>query len=116
LEYCAENNLDCTIHLPENIPVIPVSGETRRNIFLTVKESLHNIVKHARAKNVEITVGVSKNLDITIRDDGKGFEKDNDSEEGNGLRNMQKRIESIGGEINFQNESGVTVNLRVPIA
>ena len=115
LEYCAENNINCTIHLPENIPVIPVSGETRRNIFLTVKESLHNIVKHAEAKNVEITVGVSKSLDITIRDDGKGFDKDDDTEEGNGLRNMQKRIESIGGEITIKNEMGVTVALRTPL-
>jgi len=116
MDYCVENNLDCTFNLPEDIPSVPLTGEIRRNIFLTIKESLHNVVKHAFAKKVEITMNTSKNLDISIRDDGKGIFKKTNEEAGNGLRNMQKRIESIGGTMTIQNENGVTVNLHIPLA
>ena len=56
MEYCEDNNLVCSIQVPEKIPPLAVSGEIRRNIFLTVKEILHNVVKHANAKNVDIVV------------------------------------------------------------
>jgi signal transduction histidine kinase/ligand-binding sensor domain-containing protein len=115
MEYCGENNLECGFHLPENIPAYPLSGEIRRNIFLTVKESLHNVVKHASAKKVEITMTTLKSLDITIQDNGRGLNKKDNGETGNGLRNMQKRIESIGGTLMIQNENGVTVSLHVPL-
>ncbi|HMH34967.1 MAG TPA: two-component regulator propeller domain-containing protein, partial [Puia sp.] len=115
MEYCEENNLDCTIQLPENIPPVFVSGEMRRNIFLTVKESLHNIVKHACANKVDIQIEVSAGLDISIHDDGKGFKEHQVSGMGNGLRNMRQRIESTGGSMNIQNEQGVRVNLNIPL-
>jgi signal transduction histidine kinase/ligand-binding sensor domain-containing protein len=115
MEYCEENNLDCTIQLPENIPPVFVSGEMRRNIFLTVKESLHNIVKHACANKVVIQIEVSAGLDISIHDDGRGFKEHQVREMGNGLRNMRQRIESTGGSMNIQNEQGVRVNLKIPL-
>ena len=62
VEYCEENNLQCETHLPENIPSVIVSGEIRRNIFLTVKESLHNSVKHAAANKIRIDFNIDKNL------------------------------------------------------
>ena len=115
MEYCEENNLNCSIHLPENLPQKFVSGEMRRNIFLMVKESLHNIVKHAGAQRVDIQIEAAENLDISIQDDGRGFVEQRGNREGNGLRNMRTRIESVGGSLNIQNEQGVRVNLRIPL-
>ena len=115
MEYCNDNNLECSIDMPEQVPMHFVSGEMRRNIFLTVKESLHNIVKHACAKNVEIAMEISGSLNIVIHDNGKGFEKGQRSREGNGLRNMQDRIRSVGGTLSIQNEIGTTVRLKIPI-
>ncbi|TAL46808.1 MAG: hypothetical protein EPN92_05525 [Chitinophagaceae bacterium] len=115
-EYCEENGLDCTICLPENIPPFFVRGEIRRNIFLTVKESLHNIVKHAGAQKVVVDVTVNNYLEIKILDDGKGFNvQQSKPSRGNGLRNMQKRITSIGGTINISNGQGTTVKMKVPL-
>jgi signal transduction histidine kinase/ligand-binding sensor domain-containing protein len=116
MEYCEDNNLNCSIELTEDIPVLFVSGETRRNIFLTVKESLHNIVKHACAKNVFIIIDSSNSLGITISDNGKGCKDSPSSGSGNGLRNMYKRIGSVGGSISIQNENGTTVSLKIPLA
>jgi len=114
-EYCEENNLNCIIQLPESIPPVFVSGEMRRNIFLTVKESLHNIVKHAQAKNVEVVIKIDKALEIKIKDDGKGLGEAHQFIGGNGLRNMQKRMESIGGTLSIENGQGVIVEARVPL-
>ena len=116
MEYCEENNLDCTIQLPESISPVFVSGEMRRNIFLTVKESLHNIIKHASADKVDIQIEISAGrLDISIHDNGRGFKGDQSSGVGNGLRNMRQRIESTGGRMDIQNEQGVRVNLKIPL-
>jgi signal transduction histidine kinase/ligand-binding sensor domain-containing protein len=112
-EYGEENNLQMDIIMPEKIPEIMVAGEMRRNVFLTLKESLHNIVKHAEAKRVIIKFFTDKNLSVIIMDDGKGFEKIN--EEGNGLKNMKKRIDSIGGFFEITNTNGVTVSISVPL-
>ncbi len=114
VEYCEENNLECEINIPETIPPHFVSGEVRRNLFLTVKESLHNIVKHADAKKVKINFSVGEKLSAFIRDDGKGFTVNNKGD-GNGLKNMKKRIESIGGNFEILNEKGTIVNMTVPL-
>src|SRR5688572_33192101 len=49
VEYLSQNGIKSIIEKPEQFPQTFVSGEFRRNICLTVKEALHNIVKHAQA-------------------------------------------------------------------
>ena len=115
MEYCEENHLDCDIQLPDNIPHLFLSGEVRRNVFLTVKESLHNIVKHAEAKKVEIRFMIDKKLSVIIHDNGKGFSGTKNSDGGNGLRNLQKRIESVGGHFSTSDGNGVIIEATVPL-
>jgi signal transduction histidine kinase/ligand-binding sensor domain-containing protein len=112
-EYGEENNLEMDICMPEKIPALMLTGELRRNIFLILKESLHNVVKHANAKKVIINFKTDKNLFVSIKDDGKGFEKTNSG--GNGLKNMKKRMESIGGLFEITNTDGVMVKIIVPL-
>ena len=113
-EYAEENNLRFNMNLPEIIPVVIISGEVRRNVFLTVKEALHNIVKHAQAKSIAITISINKNLLIILKDDGIGF-IENAKGEGNGLKNMQKRIESVGGSLAITGINGVEAKIEVPL-
>ena len=116
-EYCEENNISCLDDFPETIPSQFVSGEVRRNIFLTVKESLHNIVKHADATQVRLIVRFNEKLIVMIQDNGTGFSLVNVDQRsgGNGLKNMKKRIESIGGRFILLNGEGVTIRMEVPI-
>ena len=115
-EYCGENGLECETSLPENISKQFVSGEIRRNVFLTVKESLHNIVKHAKATQVKIDFETGRGLTVIISDNGKGMAIPNEQEsEGNGLRNMQKRIASINGSFRIVNANGITITVKVPL-
>jgi signal transduction histidine kinase len=101
------------IALPDELPGKEISGEYRRNIFLVVKESLHNIVKHAQAKNVWIDFSVGDELLISIRDDGKGCEQDKIKPYSNGVRNMRERMEYTGGRFIIESEPGRGTHIRL---
>lgn len=115
VEYLSQNGIKYNIETPQQMPVNFVSGEFRRNIYLTVKEALHNIIKHARASKVVIKIEANKQLHIMIADDGIGFDKNHTRPFANGLLNMKKRIQEIDGEIDFKNENGTIVNLTAPV-
>jgi len=60
------------------------------------KEAIHNAVKYADGDRIELTVqGNSRAMTITIRDNGKGFVRNDSGSEGNGIRNMSLRAEEI---------------------
>lgn len=116
LEFFESTNIDCHFESAENIPAIEMSGEKRRNVFLCVKESLNNIVKHSKASDVWIKVIVlSGTLEIHIHDNGVGINLQKLREFGNGLNNMKKRIESIEGNFAIVNKEGTTTTLTVPL-
>ncbi len=112
--YSEENNLAYNIIIPEQIQSIIISGEMRRHIFLTVKECLHNVVKHAGAKNVRFTVQLDNSITITVHDDGNGFDANEMSNAGNGLRSMEQRMKNINGKLIIENESGTLLKITVP--
>jgi signal transduction histidine kinase len=116
VEYLSQNGIHCTVDSPESLPAGFVSGEIRRNIFLTVKEALHNIVKHSQADNAWISIKPGENLIITVKDDGIGFEEKNIRAFSNGLYNMKKRMKDIGGILEITNEKGTQVKLTVPLS
>ncbi|MDO8549501.1 MAG: ATP-binding protein [Ignavibacteria bacterium] len=102
--------------IPDNIPAYHLSAEVRRNVFLVVKEALHNIVKHSCAREVQVSVNfLQSQMIISVKDDGKGFSIDQKLSSGNGLNNMQKRIENIGGTFKIESESGhgTSITIRV---
>jgi ligand-binding sensor domain-containing protein/signal transduction histidine kinase len=83
--------------------------EFSRNLIMISKEALHNILKHSEARNAsfECTYPTSAHDDpgtirIEIKDDGIGLNQFEVNRQGNGLDNMRKRIERIGGTIQFQ--------------
>jgi signal transduction histidine kinase/ligand-binding sensor domain-containing protein len=113
INYCEENDLECYFEIPESFRDRIVSGNVRRNIFLLLKESLHNIVKHAGAKNITIRAAITEELKLVIKDDGKGFSK-NGGTKGNGLINMKKRVQELNGSISFENDHGAAVIIHLP--
>jgi signal transduction histidine kinase len=102
---------------PQKFPDIKLSEETRRNIFLVVKESFNNIAKHAWCNKVTISISqASSRFRLEIEDDGKGFDTENVRLFGNGLVNMKNRIEQVGGEytIGSQPGKGTKIVIEVP--
>jgi len=111
VEYLSQNGIQCTVSLPEHLPAIAVSGEFRRNIFLAVKEILHNVVKHAQANKVTIIVETAPSLVIHIKDNGTGFDQMHIRPYNNGLPNIEKRMKEIGGTIVIDSSQGTAVTL-----
>jgi signal transduction histidine kinase len=94
--------------IPENKAL---EGVVRRNIYLTVKEAINNIVKHSGAKKVAVNVNGATGLLINIADNGKGIDISNPNSLGNGLKNMKKRMEDIGGKFTIENNNGTQIKL-----
>jgi signal transduction histidine kinase len=106
VEYFENTSIDCIFSMPASIPAREISGEKRRNIFLSVKEALNNVVKHSQSSVVKINVTVHDRLIIEIQDDGIGINFEKLRKFGNGLNNMKKRMTSINGEFNIENRAG----------
>ena len=115
VEYLEQNGIYCDVEVPEELPEYTVNGEFRRNIYLTIKESLHNIVKHAQATNVTIHIWITDWLNIQIRDNGKGISDISANTYGNGLANMRMRITTLNGHLEMVNDNGTQINIRVPL-
>ena len=102
--------MKCKIDFPDEIKAIKLSQQVRRNIFLVVKETLNNAMKYAEAKNVSLQFqNFSDHFIITISDDGKGFDTTNTHRFGNGLCNMKKRMEDIGGNYSIESKPMMVV-------
>jgi len=115
VEYLSQNNIQTEVQTPEQIPNQFVSGEFRRNVYLTVKEALHNIVKHSAANKVDIRVEAGNHLLISIHDNGKGFDESNNRPFSNGITNMKERIRHLRGNLEIKNTDGTTIILLVPL-
>jgi signal transduction histidine kinase len=115
--YLEEHSLAVELHAPGPWPDVQLSSEQRRNLFLVVKECLHNTVKHARANKVELGIAmVDGQVRLTIADDGIGIPADDKAPTGNGLRNIRSRIDRLGGTIGYMEGPGTRILINVPIA
>jgi signal transduction histidine kinase len=93
------------IDFPEDIPAMGIHPELKRNLFLVIKESLNNILKHAEATAVNIHFHFDhRAYYFKITDNGKGISDHNRRNFGNGLINMKNRMESINGSFNIVSE------------
>lgn len=114
-EYAQNNNLKVRFVFPEVEMNFKIIGEVRRHIFLSVKECLHNIVKHAEAQNVTLIIEKKATINITIQDDGKGITSNSEKHiGGNGLKNIRKRMEKINAQFTLVNRNGTTVQFKIP--
>ena len=110
----------CRLDLPHDLPAIPLPPEMRHNIFLVVKEALTNVLKHTDAKEVHVQAkAVADQLEFVVQDNGRGFDPAKVSQESkrNGLANMRRRAETMGGKLEVTSTpQGTTVRLIVKVA
>lgn len=131
-QYLQVAKIRCRLDVPGNLPNIPLTADIRHNLFMVLKEALNNIVKHAGATEVSIEITVEpRKLSLTIKDNGRGFgfglmpdgrvdasaENMNRSLGKDGVINMRKRIESVGGRFRLQNPptQGTHLSLTIPL-
>ncbi len=115
VEYLANHEIKCDASTPMHLPATFIPGEMRRNIFLTVKECLHNVVKHANASSVYFSVELNGKIQIIIHDNGKGIDLENRRPYSNGVTNIYERMKEINGSAAIVNDRGTKVLLEIPL-
>jgi len=101
----------------------PLNDTVRVFLFQAVRELLVNIVKHASAKNVKVSVRKADHqIHVAVEDDGRGFDvskvKSRDYKtRGFGLFSIQERLKYIGGHIDIDSapKQGTRITLAAPI-
>jgi signal transduction histidine kinase len=115
-EFCEAAALSCRLDLPTEVPALPLIAEVRHNLFMVVKEALHNIFKHASASEVRLSLELQEGLlEIRVEDNGRGFEIDSvAANRRNGLPNMRHRMEAIGAALFVESspEAGTSIRVR----
>jgi len=123
----AEAVKDFVGHLPQtksiNIQIyivknIQVPKEKEIHVFRMLQEIIHNTIKHAEAKNLQIGLSEEDNfLLVLAKDDGKGFdfEKEKQRSGGLGLKSLESRCEILNGIISLESKPGFGTNYFVKI-
>lgn len=118
-EYSRSHKLN--IHVNAGRRLIDIEEDLRGMIYRSVRELMLNAVKHANAGSVDVTVAAdAENLDISITDDGKGFDPEavsSNSDAGFGLFSISERLKYLGGELTVRSQpgAGTTVLFRCPV-
>jgi ligand-binding sensor domain-containing protein/signal transduction histidine kinase len=117
-EYLALAALRYRLEVPPQLPNIPISPELRHNIFLAAKEAVNNVVKHSEATAAWLRLRLEPGrFTLEIEDNGRGLSPGAADKGRNGLRNMRKRLEDVGGEFSISPgaEGGTRVSLTAPL-
>lgn len=116
ISYFENSPLKFQFSIADDVPLhTELSGVQRKNLFLIIKEALHNILKHSGAGNASVNIEMEHALlCIKIEDNGKGIQSPGSF--GNGLKNMKKRMEEINGAIHFNSDKGTLIKTTVPLS
>ena len=117
--FLATAGIRCRLDVPLHLPALALTAEIRHNVFLAFKEALHNVMKHAKATEVRLSLELRpEGFTLVIADNGCGFMwypgQDHATEpadgerlaSGNGLANMQRRLKEIGGGCGWETAPG----------
>ncbi len=116
-ELFSASGIVCRFKIPIECDAVTLTEAERHSLFLAVKEALNNVIRHARATEVELGISRSGDqLQVVISDNGRGFDWST-VRRGNGLANLRERLEGLNGQcqIDSQGGRGTTVKFIVPL-
>ncbi|NUQ89948.1 MAG: diguanylate cyclase, partial [Glycomyces artemisiae] len=93
---------DTSVHFAVRSPV-DLSRDGEVEVLRLVQEALGNAFRHAKARNVTLTIESER---ITITDDGLGFDADEAATRGLGLLSMRERAKALGGDLHLATAPG----------
>jgi signal transduction histidine kinase len=119
-QMCAQAGMKCRLSVPDLPHDVPLGSKHRHDLIMTVKEAIHNVVRHSGASELHIQITYENRvLDLTVSDNGSGFDVARQAG-GNGLANMKRRMESCQGSCTVVSRPGegtqVRLELPLPIA
>ena len=91
-----------------------ITTEQRRNLFLCLKEALNNAYKHSQSNQIKLSfIQKDKEFMMKISDNGIGI--NHEKSEGNGLRNMKRRMQEQNGHCEVTTENGTHLFFRIDL-
>lgn len=114
-ETCKRANLRYDEQFPDDEP--PFSRAAAITLFRVVQEALTNVIKHARASEVRVSLEVTReHVELTIRDDGIGSTPDALSRpRSHGIAGMRHRVHVLGGRVDIATAPGAGTRIRVQV-
>jgi signal transduction histidine kinase/ligand-binding sensor domain-containing protein len=120
-QFLNATGLRTRLDFPEDIPELPVGAEARHQLALSVREALTNVVRHANASEIAVSLAIVENaeggktVEVRVKDNGQGFRLS--ETEGHGLENMRTRMHQAGGsfECECAPGQGTVVTFRLPL-
>jgi len=112
----ARTPIPCLVQVPEYLPPLGASKEV--GLFRILQEALTNVMRHAQAHTVELTLSVQgRELCLSISDDGQGFVPAGGRPTSFGLVGMRERVLMLGGTLALHSVpgEGTTLTVRVPL-
>ncbi|QXI27998.1 PAS domain-containing sensor histidine kinase [Pseudomonas vanderleydeniana] len=112
----ARTQIPCLVQVPENLPALSDAKAT--GLFRILQEALTNVMRHAQAHTVELTLAIDgQDLCLTISDDGVGFAASSGRPTSFGLVGMRERVLMLGGSLSLESSvgEGTTLSVRVPL-
>ena len=114
-DYLSSFGISCRFRIPVTFPAVILEGKLRHDVFLAVKETLNNIVKHAKATEVEFRMSVTDDIiHINVNDNGQGFDTST-VERGHGIENLSTRLASLGGNCTVTSEPGKGTSIKMSL-
>jgi len=112
----ARTQIPCLVQVPDNLPTL--SDAKAIGLFRILQEALTNVMRHAQAHTVELTLALEgTDLRLTISDDGVGFVQAQGRPVSFGLVGMRERVLIMGGQLSLDSElgEGTTLSVTVPL-
>lgn len=93
-----------------------VSSQNRKNIYLSLKEIVHNVIKHAKASLMELNISISDIFfSILLKDNGVGFDPAKVKPNAMGLENVKFRIKKLSGTATITHLDGTEILIKIPL-
>jgi signal transduction histidine kinase len=127
IDFLRTAGMRCRLDLPISLPDWELTAEIRHNLFLAFKEAVNNAAKHSQGTAVTITLQLQSNgFTVVVSDDGRGLGAGETPglepaggrlAGGDGMANMRRRMEKIGGSFEVHSEAGkgTRVELSLPV-
>lgn len=108
-------DIHLSFDIDQRFQKLKVPMKTRQNLYLILKESINNAVKHSGCNELKITLKIEKKaLNMIVQDNGQGFDVLKPTLR-NGLENMRQRAEELDGKIRIdsQKNKGTTIYIQL---
>lgn len=115
---CAQRFLEltgipCQLEVAEDLPNQPIDSGQRHELLLAFKEALNNVALHSGATEVQLQIAVQNQaLIVVVADNGRGLGSAAPVPGGDGLDNMRRRLETLGGRCDISSLKGQGTRVR----